>query len=500
MKNAQKSPQTISPLSPPLFRLLAAAAAALLAIFFSASCRMPVNSGGGGAGFTPQLNLEQKRAANEQHPPSSLAEAAAPTIEIASSGSESVESGSKLINSDRFKITVNAPAAREVDLLYQPVTASDRAVKLKTISAADAAAAENSGRFEIELPTPADLNGEIWARARYADGAARETEKIAAVVGSFKTRASENGAETRLSSNTNTDADSAAADSAAQAADDNESARSDHKTGGRVEKAALRAGNGNIRITVNVPAFLLTFWQDGKEIESFYVGVGRKNYPIPIGPRAASEIILNPDWIPPDSEWVRSAGIEPYTRIPASDPDNPLGKIKIPLGQAYLLHEAQGRSDIGKLVSHGCVRVLREDIFALTRMIVAARGASISNREIAAARKDSKRRVITLEEEIPVDINYDTMVVEGGVLRIYPDVYEQKTNTVEELRAELESYKIDVSKLDDAVLKKMLESVNADRKFVVPLADIRAGRALEKGKTEPLTPYQVKKSARGKAS
>jgi hypothetical protein len=85
-------------------------------------------------------------------------------------------------------------------------------------------------------------------------------------------------------------------------------------------------------------------------------------------------------------------------------------------------------------------------------------------------------------------------------LRIYPDVYEQKTNTVEELRAELESYKIDVSKLDDAVLKKMLESVNADRKFVVPLADIRAGRALEKGKTEPLTPYQVKKSARGKAS
>ena len=58
---------------------------------------------------------------------------------------------------------------------------------------------------------------------------------------------------------------------------------------------------------------------------------------------------------------------------------------------------------------------------------------------------------------------------------------------------ELENYKIDVSKLDEKMLKKMLESVNSERKFVVPLADVGSGQALEKGKIEPLTPYQAKK-------
>jgi hypothetical protein len=213
--------------------------------------------------------------------------------------------------------------------------------------------------------------------------------------------------------------------------------------------------------------------------------------------RAAEQIILNPDWIPPDSEWVRAAGITPYERIPASSSENPLGKIKFPLGNAYLLHEAQGTSDIGNLVSHGCVRILHEDIFELTRLIIEARRLPFSSKELAAARKDSERRVIALGEAIPVDINYDTMVVEGGILNIYPDVYEQKTNTVEELRAELESYQIDVSKLDDATLKKMLDRVKNDRKFVVALADIRAGRALEKGKTAPLTPFQKTEKKRG---
>ena len=90
---------------------------------------------------------------------------------------------------------------------------------------------------------------------------------------------------------------------------------------------------------------------------------------------------------------------------------------------------------MGNLVSHGCVRILRADLFDLTKMITAARSLSISTKEIDKARKDSKRRVIDFGEKITVDINYDTMVVEGGILTIYPDVYEQKTNTVEELRA-----------------------------------------------------------------
>ena len=184
--------------------------------------------------------------------------------------------------------------------------------------------------------------------------------------------------------------------------------------------------------------------------------------------------------------------MEPYERIPADDPDNPLGKIKIPLGQAYLLHEAQSASDIGNLVSHGCVRVMRNDLFDVTKMIAEARDLSISDGQIAAAKENTERRVIELGDDVPVDINYDTMVVEKGVLTIYPDVYDRNVNTIENLRAELSSFDVDTSKLDDEVLKQMLEKVSSDQKFVVAIAEIKKGNA-EKGKREPLTPQQARK-------
>ena len=388
----------------------------------------------------------------------------------------------KLVSGDSFKLTVNAVRAAEVEIFYQPVTANDRALLLKTLRHPTA---ENV--FEVDVKIPEDFNGEVWARAKYPDGGVRETEHL------LLAKRVENQIQARTS---NPDLPTTTPDKTARTAepgtDGDESARSDKFTGGRIKRGTLQTGNGDVRITVNVPAFKMTLWQGGKEIKSNYVGVGKKNFPIPVGMRSADKIILNPDWIPPESEWVRrSPGVEPYERIPADDPKNPLGKIKIPLGQAYLLHEAQSASDIGNLVSHGCIRVMRDDLFEVTKMIAKARNLSISERQIAFARNDSDRRVIDLSDEIPVDINYDTMVVENGVLTIYPDVYDRKANTIENLRAELLSFDVSTSSLADEVLKHMLDKVNSDYKFVVALSEVKRGNAL-KGKRKPLTPQQEK--------
>lgn len=414
---------------------------------------------------------------------STASTAGQPTIEAApiSKGDDNYQ----IVTGEDFKLTVRAADASEVELFYQPVTAVDRALKLKTLTAPSGDSKDN---YVADLKIPEDFNGEVWARVKYRSGETKETKhlllakRVALENKTSQTNPNQNG----NSANSNANAQN-------QTGDTDESARSDKLTNGRIERAALEAGDGNVRITVNVPAFTMTLWQNGRKIKSYYVGIGRKNYPIPIGMRSADKIILNPNWIPPDSEWVRkSSSVEPYQKIPADDPLNPLGKIKIPLGQAYLLHEAQSPADIGNLVSHGCVRVLRDDLFELTQMISKARNLSISNDEIAAARKNTERRVISLDGDIPVDINYDSMVVENGVLSIYPDVYERKTNTVENLRAELEGYGVDVSKVEEKTLKEMLDKVNGNRKFVVALADFKAGNALEKGKTEPLTPQQAK--------
>jgi hypothetical protein len=276
-------------------------------------------------------------------------------------------------------------------------------------------------------------------------------------------------------------------------ADRNESERSDRLTGGQIELAEFAPNEPDIRLTLNVPSFRLTLWQNGKEVRSYYVGVGMKEHPIYIGDREATEIIWNPAWIPPDSDWVSEIKtVRPGEIIKASDPRNPLGKMKIPLGDRYLIHQAAKLTDVGNLVSHGCVRVPRPELYDLAEKIIAARNAPVSRRRIETAKRSSRTVVVRLEEPVPVDINYDTLVVEDGVLHIYRDVYNRGTNRPARLRAELQASNVDVSNLSDATIKQMLRKVTRRTQFVVDTSSIAEGRALSDGRLVPLIPKKEK--------
>lgn len=411
-------------------------------------------------------------------PPTPQASEAKPTL--AASPVEDGEEGWKVASGDTVTLTVNAPGAKEVSLLYRPVVADeqDGYVELKKLTEQSG---DDTGKFQTVLRPPEDFAGEVWAAATYPDGGRKQTEQIA-----LATRDTASERDNAL--NLTREAAGAGADGQRDAnrtsADKDDSARSDEVTGGHITRAALRPNRPDVRITVNVPAFLMTLWQDGREVATYHVGVGRKAYPLPIGEREATRIILNPAWVPPDSSWVRDSMVG--ERIPADDPRNPLGKIKIPLGDAYLIHEAESPADIGRLVSHGCVRMLTDDLFDLTERIARARSLGMTREEIEAARDDTERRVLSLKEPLPVDINYDTEVIEGGVLNVYTDVYARAKDRVARLRADLMAAGVDLSRLDDETLKAMVERASASEKFVVRVSDIRRGRALSAGRTEPL--------------
>ena len=276
-------------------------------------------------------------------------------------------------------------------------------------------------------------------------------------------------------------------------AEEHESARSDKVTGGKIERAALVPGDPNIKLTVNVPAFRLTLWQSGKEVATYPIGVGLKEYPIAIGERQAIEIVWNPSWIPPDSDWVRQReNIRPGEIIRASDPRNPLGKMKIPLGNGYLIHEARGPSDLGNLVSHGCIRMLRRDLYDLAEKIIAARALDVSPQQIERAKKSNRTLVIRLDAPLTVDINYDTQVVEEGVLYLYPDVYELGTLTVEKVRDELASAGINQTEVSTATIRRMIARVTRRAAFAASLASLRRGRALVEGRSVLLVSPSVR--------
>lgn len=258
-----------------------------------------------------------------------------------------------------------------------------------------------------------------------------------------------------------------------------DSARSDHLTGGRIETAKLVPGGGALKITVNVPSFQLTLWQDGKEIRTYPIGVGMKEFPVYIGRLKASAIEWNPVWIPPSSDWIEaSSKVKPGEIILPTDPRNPLGKVKIPLGYGYLIHQAKGATDLGGLVSHGCIRVMKGDLYDLSEKIAAASGLDVTAQQLAKVKTTKVTLRKEMEDPIPIEITYDTIVVENGRLHIYPDVYERGKNTAANLRRELEVNGIDTTSISEAELKRMLSRAKGRMQYVVSLDDVGDGKAL----------------------
>ena len=373
----------------------------------------------------------------------------------------------QVISSDTITLSVTAPGAQTAKILYRPAFAEGRHVVLKNISSP---AEPASGKFSTQLKVPADFAGDVWAEVFYPKGEKKETKPISLTVESITPSELADASYKHLE----------------------ESARSDKITGGRIEKADLQPGQGDIRITVNIPAFQLTLWQGKKEVKTYQIGVGRKDFPLPDGLWRATQIVFNPDWVPPDSSWVEDHDVTPGETVEADDPRNPLGKIKIPLGKGILIHQASRPSDLGHLVSHGCVRLLLNDLFDLTDKIIAARSLDVSRQQIEHAKSSKDRLVIKLDAPLIVDISYDTQVVEGGNLHLYPDVYNKNTNTLENVRAELQEAHVDPSKVDDDTLRKMLGRVTTKEEFVVSVADIQANHTLTAGRTQPLIQQTAK--------
>ncbi len=267
-----------------------------------------------------------------------------------------------------------------------------------------------------------------------------------------------------------------------------ESERSDKFTGGKIETGELVPGQPDIKLTLNIPAFRLSLWQNGKEVKTYWVGVGRREFPLIAGDRSTKQIIWNPDWIPPDSDWVHAMkGVQAGEIIKASDSRNPIGRVKIPIGDGFLIHQAHP-GDAGHLVSHGCIRLALPDLYDLSDSLVGALSLPVTDAQIERAKKSKRLLVVNFDKAIEVDVNYDTLVVEGGMLHIYPDVYGHGTSTVKELRAELESSGVDSSTLDDKTIKAMIAKAGKGMEYIVSVDSIKAGRALEDGRVESVVP------------
>jgi L,D-transpeptidase ErfK/SrfK len=217
------------------------------------------------------------------------------------------------------------------------------------------------------------------------------------------------------------------------------------------------------RVVVNIPAYRMDVFKDGSLVKSYKIGIGYPEFPLPTGLRKAETIIFNPTWTPPDEPWVaKMKNVSVGEKVAAGSKLNPLGPIKIPIGLPSLIHGGKSPAKLGTFASHGCVGLTSAQVQDFAKLLAQVAGSEISPSALKTYFADkTKTRVVKLGQKIPVELRYETIVLEDGKLHIYRDVYDQDTNTEEKLRAVLEANNIKLEDLDEAERSQILEALNA---------------------------------------
>ncbi len=206
------------------------------------------------------------------------------------------------------------------------------------------------------------------------------------------------------------------------------------------------------RIVVNAPAFRMDVFDSGRLIKTYKIGIGYPQFPLPTGLRKASVIIFNPTWTPPDEPWVaKMKDVTAGEKVEAGSKLNPLGPIKIPIGGPSLIHGGKSPAKLGTFASHGCVGLTTPQVQDFAKVLAQLTGIQLSDADVTAYGRDkTKTKNVKLGQPVPVELRYETIVVEDGKLHIYRDVYDRGTNTEENLRAVLTSNNVKLEDLSEA--------------------------------------------------
>lgn len=237
-------------------------------------------------------------------------------------------------------------------------------------------------------------------------------------------------------------------------------------TGGETQAAAPTITDGNTnavptdtRVVVNAPAYRMDVFKDGQLVRSYKIGIGYPEFPLPAGMRTAKEIIFNPTWTPPDEPWVKGK-LKPFQKVEAGSPLNPLGPIKIPIGLPSLIHGGKQVARLGSFASHGCVGLTNPQVQDFAYVLAQVTGTNVTNEDVSEfQKKKTETKNVKLNAPMPIELRYETIVVEDGKLKVYRDVYEHGTNTEENLKKVLQAYGVSFDSLNPQEKTQALEAI-----------------------------------------
>lgn len=125
-------------------------------------------------------------------------------------------------------------------------------------------------------------------------------------------------------------------------------------------------------IVINLAEMRLYYYHpDGKHVSTYPVGVGKDGWDTPLGTTSIVRKRANPTWVVPKSilENHRRMG-KPIQPTMPPGPKNPLGAYAMNTGfKNIVIHGTPYPMGVGVRSSHGCIRMLPEDISQLFSMV-----------------------------------------------------------------------------------------------------------------------------------
>jgi hypothetical protein len=134
--------------------------------------------------------------------------------------------------------------------------------------------------------------------------------------------------------------------------------------------SASAEGAGELRFVVDRSERKLYVRRGSEVIRTHPVAVGKTGHATPLGSWEFTQVDINPDWTPPDSEWAADAE---YT--PPGHADNPMGRARLIFNRPYTIHGTEAVDSLGKAASHGSIRIANDVVLELAELLLREGGA-----------------------------------------------------------------------------------------------------------------------------
>jgi lipoprotein-anchoring transpeptidase ErfK/SrfK len=156
----------------------------------------------------------------------------------------------------------------------------------------------------------------------------------------------------------------------------------------------------DMRLEVDTKARQLHVYKGDQRIASHPVAVGSSEWPTKTGEWNVTQVVFNPEWIPPDESWAE----EREPRKPG-DPKNPLGRAQLIYDPPRTIHGTNEPASIGKAVSHGSIRLENAVITQLARQAMEEGGAAKDDAWFQRVQANpTQKEIVDLPRQIPIRV------------------------------------------------------------------------------------------------